>query len=179
MVGSIMVVEHGRLPIDEAVVKDIMATISAGDMSAVPPIHLWRKQPGGNPILVAGRNRLEAHKRCGCEVISARVITGETPEIVRAVQLIELDENLNLRELSPALRQLLTRQRKALYQEEHPETKRGSGGGRAKARKGAKSQNATEQTPAFIDAHAKQLGIKYQVQRLKKSVDAPCFSSAF
>jgi hypothetical protein len=24
-----------------------------------------------------------------------------------------------------------------------------------------------------------QLGIKYQVQRLKKSVDAPCFSSAF
>jgi hypothetical protein len=56
------------------------------------------------------------------------------------------------RELSPALRQLLTKQRKALYQEEHPETKRGSGGGRAKARKGAKSQNATEQTPAFIDA---------------------------
>jgi hypothetical protein len=25
----------------------------------------------------------------------------------------------------------------------------------------------------------KPLGIKYQVQRLKKSVDAPCFSSAF
>src|ERR1700688_4571703 len=88
-VGSITVVEQGRLPIDEAVVKDIMATIGAGDMSALPPIHLWRKQPGGNPILVAGRNRLEAHKRCGCEVISARVITGETPEIVRAVQLIE------------------------------------------------------------------------------------------
>jgi hypothetical protein len=53
---------------------------------------------------------------------------------------------------------LLTKQRKALYQEEHPETKRGSGGGRAKARKGAKSQNATEQTPAFIDANAKQTG---------------------
>jgi hypothetical protein len=33
-VGSIMVVEQGRLPIDEAVVKDIMATIGAGDMSA-------------------------------------------------------------------------------------------------------------------------------------------------
>ena len=91
-------------------------------------------------------------------MISARVIVGETPEIVRAVQLIELDENLNRRELSPALRQLLTRQRKALYEEEHPETKRGSGGGRAKARKGAKSQNATEQTAAFIDAHAKQTG---------------------
>jgi ParB family chromosome partitioning protein len=147
-VGSIMVIEHGRLPIDEAVVKDIMATIAAGDMSALPPIHLWRKQPGGTAILVAGLNRLEAHKRRGCEVISARVITGEAPEIVRAVQLIEIDENLNRRELSPALRRLLSKQPKALYEEEHPETKRGSAGGRAKARKGAKSQNATEQTPA-------------------------------
>ncbi len=91
MVGSIMVVEQGRLPIDEAVVKDIMATIHAGDMSALPPIHLWRKQHGGDPILVAGRNCLEAHKRCDCEVISARVITGETPEIVRTVQRIELN----------------------------------------------------------------------------------------
>jgi ParB family transcriptional regulator, chromosome partitioning protein len=124
---SIVVVEHGRLPIDEAVVKDIMATISGGDMSALPPVHLWRKQPGDNPFLVAGRNRLEAHNRCGCEVIAARVITGETPEIVRAVQLIEIDENLNRRELSPALRRSLIKQRKALYEEEHPETKRGLG----------------------------------------------------
>jgi hypothetical protein len=84
-VSSIVVVEHGRLPIDEAVVKDIMATIVAGNINALPPIHLWRKEPGGNLILGAGRNRLEAHKRCDCEVISARVITGETPEIVRAV----------------------------------------------------------------------------------------------
>jgi hypothetical protein len=167
-VGSILVVEQGRLPIDEAVVKDIMATIGAGDMSALPPIHLWRKQPGGNPILVAGRNRLEAHKRSDCEVISARVITGETSEIVRAVQLIELDENLNRRELSPALRQLLTKQRKALYEEEHPEAKRGSGGGRAKARKGAKSQNATKQTPAFIDAHAKQTGPNFRRYRIDR-----------
>jgi ParB-like chromosome segregation protein Spo0J len=155
---SIVVVEHGRLPIDEAVVKDIMATISGGDVSALPPVHLWRKQPGGNPFLVAGRNRLEAHKRSGCEVIAARVITGETPEIVRAVQLIEIDENLNRRELSPALRLSLTKQRKEIYQQKYPETKRGSAGGRAKAGRGAKSQNATEQAPAFIDAHAKKTG---------------------
>jgi ParB family transcriptional regulator, chromosome partitioning protein len=156
--GSITVVEHDRLPIDEAVVKDIMSTITAGDMNALPPIYLWRKQPGGDPILIAGRNCLEAHKRCDCEVICARVITGETPEIVRTVQRVEFDENLNKRELSPALRQLLIKQRKALYEGEHPETKRGSAGGRAKAGKGTKSQNATERTPAFIDSHAKQTG---------------------
>jgi hypothetical protein len=90
--------------------------------------------------LVAGRNRLEAHKRSGREVIIARVITGETPETARAVQLIEIDENLNRRELSPALRRSLTRQRKALYEEEHPKAKRGSAGGRAKASKGALSR---------------------------------------
>jgi hypothetical protein len=157
-VESIVVVEHGRLPIDEGVVRDIMATIGGGDVSALPPVHLWRKQPGANPILAAGRNRLEAHKRSGREVITARIITGETPEIIHAVQLVEIDENLNRRELSPALRRSLTKQRKALYEEEHPETKRGSAGGRAKAGKSAKSQNATQQTPAFIDAHATQTG---------------------
>jgi hypothetical protein len=153
-----IVVEHGRLPIDEGVVKDIMATIGSGDASALPPIHLWRRQPNADPTLVAGRNRLEAHKSSGQEFITARVITGEMPEIIRAVQLVEIDENLNRRELSPALRLSLTKRRKALYEEEHPETKRGSAGGRAKAGRSAKSQNATEQPPTFIDAHAKQTG---------------------
>jgi hypothetical protein len=157
-VEPIVVVEDGRLPINEGVVKDIMATIGGGDVSALPPIHLWRKQPGADLILVAGRNRLEAHRRSGWNVIEARVITGETPQIIRAVQLVEIEENLNRRKLSPALRRLLTKQRKALYEEKFPETKRGSAGGRAKAGKSAKSQNANKQTPAFIDAHAKQTG---------------------
>jgi hypothetical protein len=44
--------------------------------------------------------------------------------------------------------------------------------------------NATERLQimnllAEEEAKFKLLGIKYQVQRLKKSVDAPCFSSAF
>jgi ParB-like chromosome segregation protein Spo0J len=146
------------LPIDEGVVKDIMGMIGNGDVSALPPVHLWRKQPGANPILVAGRNRLEAHKRSGREVITARVITGETPEVILAVQLIAIDENLNRRELSPALRLSLTKQRKGLYEEKYPETKRGSAGGKAKADKSANSQNATEQPPAFIDAQAKRTG---------------------
>jgi hypothetical protein len=157
-VESIKVVEHDRLPIDEGVVKDIMATIGGGDVSALPPVHLWRRQPNADPTLVAGRNRLEAHKRSGREAIFARVITGEAEEIIHAVQLMEIDENLNRRELSPAIRLTLTKQRKALYEEKYTETKRGSAGGRAKADKGAKSQNATEQPPAFIDVQAKQTG---------------------
>jgi hypothetical protein len=38
--------------------------------------------------------------------------------------------NLNRRELSPALRRSLTNQREALYEWEHPKTKRGSAGGK-------------------------------------------------
>jgi hypothetical protein len=38
--------------------------IVAGDMNALPPIHLWRKQPGGNPILVPSHGN-PGWKPCG------------------------------------------------------------------------------------------------------------------
>ena len=68
-----------RVPVDEDVVAAIVATINAGNVNALPPIHVWRKQTGSAQILVAGRNRLEAHKRAGCETVLARVIYGDTP----------------------------------------------------------------------------------------------------
>jgi hypothetical protein len=55
-------VHPDRLPVDEDVVEGIVATIKAGNVNALPPIHVWRKQTGNVPILVAVRNRLEAHK---------------------------------------------------------------------------------------------------------------------
>jgi hypothetical protein len=82
--------------------------------------------------------------------ISALVITGDAPEIVRAVQLIEIDENLNRRELSPALRRSLSKQR--ALRGGAPGNETGLSWREGKGRQGAKSQNATEQTPAFIDA---------------------------
>jgi hypothetical protein len=59
--------------------------------------------------LVAGRNRLEAHKRTGCETVLVRAIYGDTPEIACAVEAIEIEENLHSRELSPALRKTYTK----------------------------------------------------------------------
>jgi hypothetical protein len=44
---SSIVVEQGRLPIEEPVGKDITATISAGNASMLPPIHIW----GSNPMV--------------------------------------------------------------------------------------------------------------------------------
>jgi hypothetical protein len=85
-VGSISV-HPDRLPVDEDVVEGIVATIKAGNVNALPPIHVWRKQTGNVPILAAGRNRLEAHKRAGCETVLARAIYGDTPEIACAAGL--------------------------------------------------------------------------------------------
>jgi hypothetical protein len=58
-VGSIRV-PADRLPVDEDVVEAIVAAIKAGNVNALPSIHVWRKQTGNVTILVAGRNRLEA-----------------------------------------------------------------------------------------------------------------------
>jgi len=150
-----VLVEGDRLPVDEDIVAALMATINTGNGKVLPPIHLWEKQPGSDLILVAGRNRLEAHKRSE-HSISARIIRGDTREIVRAVKLCEIEENFNRRKLSPALRKMYTAQLKVFYEEQHPETKAGKAGGLGKARKSAVPRSGT--APAFTKAHAKRTG---------------------
>jgi hypothetical protein len=58
-----VLVEGDRLPVEEDIVAALMATINTGNGKVLPPIHLWEKQPGSDLILVAGGNRLAAHKR--------------------------------------------------------------------------------------------------------------------
>jgi hypothetical protein len=84
-----VLVEGDRLPVDEDIVAALMATINKGNGKVLPPIHLWEKPSGSNLILVAGRNRLEARSE---HWISARIIRGDTPEIVRAVKLRDRGE---------------------------------------------------------------------------------------
>jgi hypothetical protein len=150
-VGSIRV-PADRLPVDEDVVEAIVAAIKAGNVNALPPIHVWRKQTGNVTILVAGRNRLEAHMRAGCETVLARAIYGDTPEIARAVEAIEIEENLHRRELSPALRKTYTARLKALHEQEHPKSK----GGRPS--KTVPKAGKVSKPERFTKAHAKRTG---------------------
>jgi hypothetical protein len=46
-------------------------------------------------------------------------------------------------------------------------------------KRAAQSHAVSDEAAAYIADALMELGIKYQVQRLKKSVDAPCFPSAF
>jgi len=67
-----------------------------------------------------------------------------------------IEENLNRRKLSPALRKMYTAQLKVFYEEQHPETKAGKAGGLGKARKSAVPKSGI--APAFTKAHAKRTG---------------------
>jgi hypothetical protein len=75
-------VHPDRLPVDEDVVEGIVATIKAGNVNALPPIHVWRKQTGNVPILVAGRTvgccPHRRHDLCG-----ARAAAGAAGDRVR------------------------------------------------------------------------------------------------
>jgi hypothetical protein len=69
-------------------------------------------------VLIAGLHRLEACRRLGLRHIRADVYDCTQLE----AELWELDENLCRAELSPAERAKCTARRKALYEQQHPET---------------------------------------------------------
>ena len=106
--------------------------------------------------LVAGMHRLAAAKTLPWESIWATVLEGLNAD--RAA-LAEIDENLARADLSPAERAAHQHARKELYERLHPQTRKGSAGGRAKS---AKSQGAKYQVdtwhPAYIDDAAKKSG---------------------
>ena len=119
------------------------------------PIVLRPSEASGY-YLVAGMHRLAAAKTLQWESIWATVLEGLNAD--RAA-LAEIDENLARADLSPAERAAHQHARKELYERLHPQTRKGSAGGRAKS---AKSQGAKYQVdtwhPAYIDDAAKKSG---------------------
>jgi ParB family chromosome partitioning protein len=100
-------------------------------------------------LLIAGLHRLEACRSLGWTEIPIRVLEmGEVEE-----RLVELDENLARRELTVLERGEFLVQRKAYYEALHPETRRGTAGGLAKALKAA--GGTVGGVPSFADAVAR------------------------
>jgi ParB-like chromosome segregation protein Spo0J len=96
----------------------------------IPQVAGDRAADGGVPILVAGLHRLEAVKRLGLEEIDCLIEPGSELD----AQLWEIDENLCRAELTELERAEHLRQRKAIYEELHPQSRHGGlpGGGKAK-----------------------------------------------
>lgn len=135
-----VVVPKGRRPLGD--IKDLVSSIK--DVGLINPITLTP-----DLRLVAGLHRLEACRALGWVEIPAIVLPLEKIQ----ANLVELDENLARRELTVLERGELLVQRKALYEALHPETRRGTAGGRAKAarRNGA----PTNEIPSFAGAVAR------------------------
>jgi N6-adenosine-specific RNA methylase IME4/ParB-like chromosome segregation protein Spo0J len=136
------------------VVDEIAESIK--ERGLLQPI-IVRPRKGSGYFLVAGRHRLAAVKKLKHEDIACVVLDGLSAD---QALLAEIDENLVRGDLTPAETAAHHAERKRLYEKLHPETKRGSAGGRAKAaktKKGAKSQNETQQ-PGYTKDVVKKTG---------------------
>jgi ParB-like chromosome segregation protein Spo0J/N6-adenosine-specific RNA methylase IME4 len=134
------------LPQRRAVRAEVVGALaqSMRDVGLINPITL-RPREGLGYYLIAGRHRYEAARKLKWEGIPAIVLEGIDAD---DAELREIDENLIRADLSPAEQAAHHARRKELYEKKHPETKRGSAGGRAKNAKAesAKPQNAAKHT---------------------------------
>lgn len=113
---TIIVSERLRA-VDEAWTEAIAASIEAKGQDT--PIQV-RRNGGGKLHLVAGAHRLEACRRIGV-MVRAEIIQCSELE----ARLIEIDENLFRRELGALDRAVFLAERKKVYLEMFPETRKG------------------------------------------------------
>lgn len=134
-------------PVSEAGVDSLLASIAeVGVMK--DPIHV-RKRHDGDLVLIAGGHRLEAARRLGWEMIPATVWTNVTDAWAR---LMEIDDNLAGAEMSILDTAIFLARRKEVYQDLHPETKRGVAGGLAR-------QNSATDIVSFAESTAQKFGL--------------------
>jgi len=144
IMASRIVVVEGRLPLNEAVVASLMESMAA--VGLLNAITVYR-DVGRQPVLVAGRHRLEAARRLGWETILCRVMPSEGLD----AQIAEIDENLVRQVLSPAAVADLIGRRKGLYEGRHPEAAAGSI--RASAANRAMGRDVAANLAATFAAH--------------------------
>ncbi|MBT4512677.1 MAG: ParB N-terminal domain-containing protein, partial [Chloroflexi bacterium] len=106
-----------------------------------------------NNRLLAGYHRLEACRSLGWADIPVHILRVDDIE----EQLVEIDENLIRNELTILDRAEQLKRRKELYEELHPETRRGVAGGKASgaSRRGEKRTSADN---AFVQDTAEKTG---------------------
>lgn len=115
--------------VDDAVVAEIAASFRATGRQISNII--VRPLAGGKIIkfiVVAGVHRVMAARAVGWASLRAVVLPYETATDRLLAGLVEIDENLKRKRLTPAVEALLTARRKQIYEKLHPETRHGSPG---------------------------------------------------
>ncbi len=104
-------------PLDEATVAGLAD--SSKQIGLRCPINV--RLADGQYELIAGSHRLAAYERLG----ETEILVTEVVEDDLHAELAMIDENLCRAELSPVDRATQTARRKAIYEEQHPETRLG------------------------------------------------------
>ena len=151
-----------RIPIDRIEVgthrralKDLKALASSiEDVGLLNPITV-RKDGNGSYRLVAGYHRLEACKAIGWLEIDATIVDLTDNQAA----LAEIDENLIRNELTKLERGELLSERKAIYEDIHPDAPKGHGGDR-------KSSDTVSLDSFTSDTAAKTGETQRSIQRL-------------
>lgn len=127
-------------------------SVSMDDLGLRTPVWVQEADAQGLHHLIAGGHRLEAAKRLGWIEIRADVFSIDGID----ARMLEIDENLFRRELSPLDRAVFLAERKSLYEARHPETKRGAAG---QATMNDQTDKLVSLVPSFAEETALKLGV--------------------
>ncbi len=147
------------VPLDQIEVGDRLRSVDADWVALIAasmrehgqraPIEVRKIGRSGKYALIAGAHRLAALREIEADTAACVVLKVTDLE----AQLLEIDENLCRRELSPLDRATFLAERKRVYEELHPETKHGGD------RKSDQACNLAHLIPSFTEATAQKLGL--------------------
>lgn len=137
---------------------DAAAVIAASMQEQGQRTPIEVRKVGKRYRLIAGAHRMRALALTGIETAFAVVVKATELE----AKLLEIDENICRRELSPLDRATFLARRKEVYEELHPETKHGGD------RKSDQVDNLVHLIPSFTEATAQKLGL--DARTIRRSV---------
>jgi len=147
-IADIRVVDRLR-PIDQAYVEVLAASMR--EIGQLTPVEVRSESTAF--VLTTGCHRLAAARHLGWEKIDADVVSCSAAE----ARLREIDENLFRHELNPLDRAVFLAQRKEIYEELHPEAKRG--GDRRSVDNRSENQTESDSVWSFSRDAAEKTGL--------------------
>jgi hypothetical protein len=138
-IKSIKPVKPNRV-ISGAHVRDLVTSFGATAFASAVVVRPITDGGEYSWVPVAGFHRIEAAKQSGQTVMHA-IVVEEASDL--QLELIEIDENLLHRPLTPVQEARAMARRKAIYQELNPETRRGGDRRSSKAQVGSKKSFAS------------------------------------
>lgn len=138
-----------------------MLALSINERGLMHPITVWAPKKGERFRLIAGLHRLSAVQRLGWSGIAASVFDGRAID----ARLLEIDENVFARRLSPLDQAAHLAERKRIYEELYPETRHG--GDRKSQALDIKPENQVENFATRFSADAaEKIGVSERLIRL-------------